>query len=175
MKNNKRILLSMMIIFICWLPQSIFLYQVPTKEISVIINSISEKELSKLPDEIRKKSFDDTKYQTKNIYKDLWIAWILKFSMLIFGILTGIFIFFNVKKIKYLSILSSSLYLYTWFVSGSTYSVNIIQSYALKLNLAEDNNMYLSFFYKDVLLPFLFILIIIIMAYDMLNKNKNAI
>ena len=169
--DKRRKILSFIIIFVCWVPQIKFLFPIPTMEVAGYISSFATKSFSRYPEIADKVIPDQKDYSIKNVYHNLWQHWLVKASLIVIGVLTGIAIYKDICMWHVLTILLSSVYLTIWHLTGSTSSVPLIQSYKLKFKLAEAYNQYGTFVYKEILLPLIFFCIIFTLIYDMLTQQ----
>jgi len=119
--------------------------------------------------------FDQEEYKTENIYRDSWKYWMFKMSLIMVGMLSGVVLYFRKGLGIVFVILSSFMYLFVWYSTGSTASVSLMQSYALKVQLVEIHNQYGAFIYLDVLLPCFFVCLIIMLPYNLMRTGVSVL
>jgi hypothetical protein len=161
MKANLHKLLAIFLIFLCWAPQIQYLFPIPDKEMASKFNSIAH-EYSEGRDWILENSLEKNKdFSTPQIYKKMWYGWAFYSFAIFLGLTSGLLSYFKWLKWKIFTILSSALYLVSWYTTGSTSSFSLIKSFELKYNVAKSFGTYGTFLYKDVFLPVAFTFIII--------------
>ena len=162
MTDKVRKYLTFCLILICWLPQINYLIPVPNIKVAEQIHSFAMESFDKSPQVVQKGILDPKDYELDKIYRNLWSHWLFKAFMVAFGIISGLLMYSNFFMWPLFTISSSVLYLYIWYFSGSTASAPIFQSYKLKLKLADIHGHHITFLYKDLILPLLFTIIVIL-------------
>lgn len=165
MTDNVRKSIAAIVILFCWLPQTRYLFPFPQQETATRLETMAS-DYSSGKDWIHDNVFKNSA-EADHLYKKMWQGWILYLFIILFGVISGILTYLKRFQWRSFLILSSILYLYNWYASGSTSKVSLLTSYELKIKTSKVSGAYLTFFYKDLLLPitFLTISIIVIVAF----------
>ena len=173
MLYRSRKILAIVFIGFCWLPQIRYLFPMPqidqAKQLSSTASDYSEGQKWIVENDLQEKN----NLSVKHLWETMWKSWFFYLFAIAFGVISGLIAYLNRFKWKLFVILSSSLYLYSWYVSGSTSSTSLMKSYELKLKTARLIGSYGTFIYKDILLPIVFVSLIMLILYKQIARTQK--